>query len=111
MHLVPKAFDTWVNLKDDSFFKRVYNVSAYGGLENCCKNIVKVDFEGRAHSGLTDARNTAAIAADMANNLFRFTRPSRGFDKNGRMYGSTLSKKKQELEEIENKNSENQQSH
>ena len=85
---VPAAFRTWVNLKDDAFFKRVYGVAARGGLENCCKKICKVGFIGRAHGGLTDARNTAAVAADMANQLFRFTRHSRGFDENGVMFGS-----------------------
>ena len=88
LHKVPPAFQTWVNLKDDAFFKKVYGVAAHGGLENCCKRISKVGFVGRAHGALTDARNTAAVAAHMANQLFRFTRHSRGFDSNGVMFGS-----------------------
>mmetsp|Transcript_11707 Transcript_11707/g.13306 ORF Transcript_11707/g.13306 Transcript_11707/m.13306 type:complete len:280 (-) Transcript_11707:234-1073(-) len=88
----PDAFNSWVNLKDDSFFKRTYGSRAKGGLENCCKNIASIGFKGRAHGALCDARNTAALVADMANKLMRFTRPSRGFDKHGHMFGSANSK-------------------
>mmetsp|Transcript_2455 Transcript_2455/g.2855 ORF Transcript_2455/g.2855 Transcript_2455/m.2855 type:complete len:276 (+) Transcript_2455:102-929(+) len=103
LELFPEAFNSWVNLKDDSFFKKTYKTRARGGLENCCKNIAKIGFNGRAHGALTDARNTGALVADMANKLMRFTRSSRGFDKNGFMYGSKRQKRAYENREKGNR--------
>ena len=45
-------------------------------------------FVGRAHSGLVDARNTAALAAHMVNGGFRFVRGTRGLSADGRMLGA-----------------------
>jgi len=89
----PEALNAWINLKDDSYFKKVYRRPPRQGLENCCNTIAKVGFVGGAHSGIVDARNTAAICVDMVNKGFRFVRTSRGFDKHGHMYGRQTFKK------------------
>ena len=56
-------FDRWINLK--VFYERVYKKESKG-LRRCVEAI-GVKFEGRAHSGLVDARNTAGIVCDMVN--------------------------------------------
>ena len=47
------------------FYERVYKKESKG-LRRCVEAI-GVKFEGRAHSGLVDARNTAGIVCDMVN--------------------------------------------
>ena len=54
-------------------------------------------FEGRAHDGLVDSRNTAFIALHMARGsmlraAFVFRRPTRGLDAYGHAFGSRLSR-------------------
>lgn len=56
---IPKCFDQWVDLK--ILYKRHYRKEATGGLQACVER-VGLRFEGRAHDGLIDSRNTAAIA-------------------------------------------------
>ena len=56
-------FDRWINLK--VLYERVYKKDSKG-LRRCVEAI-GVLFEGRAHSGLVDARNTAGIVCDMVN--------------------------------------------
>ena len=46
-------------------YERVYKKDSKG-LRRCVEAI-GVQFEGRAHSGLVDARNTAGIVCDMVN--------------------------------------------
>ncbi|GMI07148.1 hypothetical protein TrLO_g11032 [Triparma laevis f. longispina] len=58
-----RHFDSWINLK--LAYKRVYGREPHG-LRNCVEAI-GVKFERRAHSGLVDAENTAAIVLDMVN--------------------------------------------
>ena len=56
---IPKCFDQWVDLK--ILYRRHYRKEASGGLQTCVER-VGLRFEGRAHDGLIDSRNTAAIA-------------------------------------------------
>eukprot|EP00438_Fugacium_kawagutii_P034101 Skav232061 [mRNA] locus=scaffold1641:126681:146268:- [translate_table: standard] len=56
---IPSCFDQWVDLK--VLYKRHYRKEAKGGLQACLER-VGLTFEGRAHDGLIDSRNTAAIA-------------------------------------------------
>lgn len=77
----------WINLKIP--FKSVYKKNARG-LQKCVEKI-GLKFVGRAHSGLVDAKNTAAIAIDLMNRQnYKFVSPTRyleGFI----MVGSTKS--------------------
>ena len=49
----------WVDLK--ILYKRHYRKEAKGGLQACVERL-GLTFQGRAHDGLIDSRNTAAIA-------------------------------------------------
>ena len=55
---VPACFDAWVDLK--LLYRRHYRTAPSGGLRACVERL-GLTFEGRAHNGLVDARNTAAI--------------------------------------------------
>ena len=79
-------FDAWVNLK--IAFESVYKRSSRG-LQKCVESI-GLSFNGRAHSGLVDARNTANIALDMLNrqNYRGFVRTTRFLKDDWGMVGS-----------------------
>ncbi|GMI44301.1 hypothetical protein TrCOL_g9889 [Triparma columacea] len=82
-------FERWINLK--VFYERVYKKSSKG-LRRCVEAI-GVKFEGRAHSGLVDARNTAGIVCDMVNRQsFRFIKTTRFLEEDGTMVGSKTKK-------------------
>ena len=83
---LPPCFDRWVNLKQDSMFKKHYGREPKGGLRSCVESIGAI-WEGRAHNGLVDSLNTAKIVRHMVQTGFRFTRSTRGLDKNGIPYG------------------------
>ena len=90
----PPCFDKWINLKDDAVFKRHYGWRPRGGLQRCVNSIApgSVVWEGRAHNGLVDSRNTAKIVVHMANTGYRFVRATRGMDANGVPYGLRTSR-------------------
>jgi len=83
---LPQCFDSWINLKDDSIFKRQYRRKPRGGLRSCVES-VGMKWEGRAHNGLVDSINTAKIVRDMVQSGFRFTKTTRGLDKEGIPFG------------------------
>jgi len=91
---IPSCFDQWIDLK--VLYKRHYKKEAKGGLQACLER-VGLTFQGRAHDGLVDSRNTAAIVLHMAKGSmlfgsFTFRRPTRGLDRNGYAFGSKQSK-------------------
>lgn len=91
---IPSCFDQWVDLK--ILYKRHYRKEPKGGLQACVERL-GLTFEGRAHDGLIDSRNTAAIVLHMARGSmlfgsFTFRRPTRGLDKNGYAFGSKQSR-------------------
>ena len=92
---VPACFDSWVDLK--VCYRRHYKMAPKGGLRTCVERL-GIPWEGRAHNGLVDSRNTASIALHMAKGdgmfgpAFVFARPTRGLDANGFAYGSRGSK-------------------
>ena len=83
---LPQCFYRWINLKDDSIFKRHYRVKPRGGLRACVESVGE-KWEGRAHNGLIDSINTAKIVRNMVQSGFRFTRTTRGLDNNGIPFG------------------------
>mmetsp|Transcript_75068 Transcript_75068/g.244058 ORF Transcript_75068/g.244058 Transcript_75068/m.244058 type:complete len:98 (+) Transcript_75068:1420-1713(+) len=88
---MPSCFTDWVDLKQ--LFQRHYKHGPRGGLQRCVEHL-GMQFEGRAHNGLVDARNTARIAAHMARDGFAFSRPTRALDpRTGRMFGSAAPKR------------------
>mmetsp|Transcript_40053 Transcript_40053/g.55653 ORF Transcript_40053/g.55653 Transcript_40053/m.55653 type:complete len:354 (+) Transcript_40053:81-1142(+) len=80
----PPYFDSWINLKP--LFKQHFKREPRGGLENVVKSL-GLEFEGRAHSGLIDSRNTAKIVQTMLQQGFQFWRTTRGFGISGEFYG------------------------
>ena len=73
-------------------------------LDTRCVESVGLTFEGRAHDGLVDSRNTAALALAMArgtyeHGAFVFRRPTRGLDANGDMFGSSAAREKKRARE------------
>ena len=64
-----------------------------------CVERLGMTFDGRAHDGLIDSRNTAKIVLHMhylgahTYGSFMFKTSTRGLDKNGFVYGSRESKK------------------
>eukprot|EP00980_Cylindrotheca_fusiformis_P022626 scaffold9523_cov103-Cylindrotheca_fusiformis.AAC.3 len=85
-HKLPLCFDRWINLKHDSMFKKHYGREPRGGLRKCVES-VGAEWSGRAHNGLVDSFNTAKIVRHMVQTGFRFTRPTRGLDRNGLPFG------------------------
>eukprot|EP00978_Attheya_sp_CCMP212_P044553 scaffold314216_cov47-Attheya_sp.AAC.1 len=83
---LPKCFDRWINLKDDSIFKKHYGREPRGGLRTCVES-VHATWEGRAHNGLVDSFNTAKIVRHMVQTGFHFTRATRGLNKDGVPFG------------------------
>jgi ERI1 exoribonuclease 2 len=67
----------WVNLKP--LYSSHYCREARGGLQACVEATGQ-KFEGRAHSGLVDARNTAKIVSNMRAEGYRFVRTTRACD-------------------------------
>eukprot|EP00035_Acanthoeca_spectabilis_P027456 m.466649 g.466649 ORF g.466649 m.466649 type:complete len:294 (-) comp25434_c0_seq1:137-1018(-) len=74
----------WINLKE--LFRRHFGREPRGGLQRCVESC-GFSFDGRAHSGLVDTRNTAKIAMRMAGEGFKFVRCTRGFDQSGQPHG------------------------
>ena len=83
---LPPCFDRWINLKNDAMFLKHYGREPRGGLRKCVESIGAV-WNGRAHNGLVDSFNTAKIVRHMVQTGFRFTRPTRGLDRNGVPFG------------------------
>ena len=88
---MPQYFHQWINLK--VLFQRHYKRPAKGGLRACVESC-GLSFHGRAHSGLVDSRNTAAIVVQMLQQGFRFKRTTRGLGPDGLPWGGN-SKSKQ----------------
>lgn len=59
---LPSYFHQWINLK--SLFKQHFGWEPHGGLQKVVKKC-GFSFDGRAHSGLVDSRNTAKIVKRM----------------------------------------------
>eukprot|EP00466_Bigelowiella_natans_P010394 jgi/Bigna1/130828/aug1.12_g5536 len=73
----PARFTNWINLKE--LFKQHFRRKPTKGLKNEVEGLGLV-FEGRAHSGIVDARNTAKIANRMSEEGFRFWRHTRNIN-------------------------------
>lgn len=71
---IPIHFHQWINLK--ALFKQHFGWEPHGGLQNVVERLGFV-FEGRAHSGLVDSRNTAKIVKKMLEEGYKFTRATR----------------------------------
>jgi len=100
----PSYFNNWINLKvslpslphsllsrQQLLYKSHFKKDAVGGLQACVERL-GISFQGRAHSGLVDSRNTAAIVMKMLNEGFQFLRNTRGFGPNGQVWGSKSGK-------------------
>ena len=93
--ILPPCFSSWVDLKE--VYSRHYRMEPRGGLRACVERL-GLTFDGRAHNGLVDSRNTAKIALHMARGdgqfgpAFIFRRPTRGLDANGHAHGSRASR-------------------
>ena len=93
---IPKLFDRWIDLK--VLFRRHYKTKDASGLQKCVERL-GMTFDGRAHDGLIDSRNTSKIVLHMhylgahTYGSFMFKTSTRGLDKNGFVYGSRESKK------------------
>jgi inhibitor of KinA sporulation pathway (predicted exonuclease) len=82
-------FRSWINLKP--LYAQHYCREARGGLQACVEATGQT-FNGRAHSGLVDARNTAEIVVNMREQGFKFVRTTRGCDAQGIPYGRDTNK-------------------
>ena len=82
---MPSYFESWINLKLS--FKSHFREEPHGGLQACVER-QGLSFVGRAHSGLVDSVNTAALAMLMVRQGFRFVRTTRGFGPDGTAWGS-----------------------
>lgn len=93
---LPPCFANWVDLKE--LYRRHFKIEPKGGLKRCVERLPGLSFDGRAHNGLVDSRNTAKIALFMARGdgqfgpAFVFRRPTRGLDANGHAHGSKASR-------------------
>lgn len=86
---MPAFFEQWINLKVS--YKQHYKTEAKGGLKHCVERL-GIQWQGRAHNGLVDSRNTAAIVLHMArgsiqHGAFVFRRSTRGLDAEGEKKG------------------------
>jgi len=70
----PSRFEHWINLKE--LYKQHFKKKPVGGLKVVVESL-GLTFEGRAHSGIVDARNTVKIANVMSKQGFRFWRYTR----------------------------------
>ena len=92
---LPSCFTNWVDLK--TCYARHFPFEPRGGLRACVERL-GIEWEGRAHNGLIDSRNTAKICLYMARGegqygpAFVFRRPTRGLDANGHAFGSKASR-------------------
>ena len=77
---MPRYFGGWINLKLS--FKSHFKEEPQGGLQKCIER-QGLTFTGRAHSGLVDSVNTAALAMLMVRQGFRFVRTTRSFAPDG----------------------------
>ena len=88
---LPACLTDWVDLK--LLYKRHFKLEPRGGLQACVERL-GLTFEGRAHNGLIDSRNTADIVLFMARGSGQFgpamvfRRPTRSLDANGHAWGS-----------------------
>ena len=95
-YTIPKVFDRWIDLK--VLFRRHYKTKDARGLQKCVERL-GMTFDGRAHDGLIDSRNTAKIVLHMhylgayTYGSFTFKTSTRGLDKHGFVYGSRESQK------------------
>jgi ERI1 exoribonuclease 2 len=71
---IPIHFHQWINLK--ALFKQHFGWEPHGGLQHVVERLGFV-FEGRAHSGLVDSKNTAKIVKKMLEEGYKFTRATR----------------------------------
>lgn len=83
---VPPYFDRWINLKADSIYKKHYHREPRGGLRRCVESVGAV-WNGRAHNGFVDSVHTAKMVRHMTQTGFRFSRSTRGLDRQGRPFG------------------------
>jgi inhibitor of KinA sporulation pathway (predicted exonuclease) len=65
---VPSIFQRWINIKTE--FARFYRVAKSGGLTRMLDRL-KLDLEGRHHSGIDDCHNTARILVRMCQEGYR----------------------------------------
>jgi inhibitor of KinA sporulation pathway (predicted exonuclease) len=91
---LPACFDHWVNLKDDSCFKKHFGREPRGGLRSCVES-VGAEWTGRAHNGMVDSINTAKIVRKMVQTGFKFTRATRGIGRDGQPFGAKLATARQ----------------
>ena len=92
---IPKLFDRWIDLK--VLYRRHYKTNHARGLQKCVERL-GMTFDGRAHDGLVDSRNTAKIVMHMHHfgahtyGSFVFKTSTRGLDSSGNAFGSNASK-------------------
>ena len=92
---IPKLFDRWIDLK--VLYRRHYKTDHARGLQKCVERL-GMTFDGRAHDGLVDSRNTAKIVLHMhyfgahTYGSFVFKSSTRGLDSAGNVFGSKESK-------------------
>jgi len=87
----PVYLKRWINLRDA--FRRCYGRDPTGGLQATVEKL-GMTFEGRAHSGLVDSRNTAKIMQHMVEKrggVSLFRRFTRGCGRDGEPFGSASS--------------------
>ena len=72
-----------VDLACDAIYTFIRSTTGHTALRNrtmiCCRRSCGLQFEGRAHSGLVDSKNTAAICIQMMRQGFVFSRATRYF--------------------------------
>ena len=101
---MPACFDAWIDLK--VVYKARYKAEPRGGLQACVERL-GLHFDGRAHNGLVDCRNTAKIVLHAAcgegmhGPAHNFMRPTRGLDANGFAFGSKRSREAQAASSFE----------
>ena len=90
---LPSYFESWIDLKHSykSHYQR--GPADHGGLRGCVE-AAGLTFEGRAHNGLVDSLNTAALVVDMSRGGMVFRSATRGIDpRDGELYGSNANLK------------------
>lgn len=89
---IPPCFDKWVDLKP--LYRQHYRKET-NGLQRSVEAL-GIPFKGRAHDGLVDSQNTAAIVLHMVQGsalfpAYVFRRYTRGLDAQGNPFGSKRS--------------------
>ena len=103
---IPKLFDRWIDLK--VLYRRHYKTDRARGLQKCVERL-GMTFDGRAHDGLVDSRNTAKIVLHMHHfgahtyGSFVFKTSTRGLDSAGNVFGSKESKQAYSLKKKKKK--------